>query len=41
MNLGKTIYVKDRHEWRKWLEKNHKIETEIWLIYHRKSLPIF
>jgi len=37
MNLGKTLYVKDRHEWRKWLEKNHKIETEIWLIYYRKE----
>jgi uncharacterized protein YdeI (YjbR/CyaY-like superfamily) len=37
MNLGKTIYVKDRLEWRRWLEKNSKIETEIWLIYYRKE----
>jgi uncharacterized protein YdeI (YjbR/CyaY-like superfamily) len=33
MNIGKTIYVKDRNEWREWLEANFNFEKEIWLIY--------
>lgn len=36
MKLGKTLYVKNRDGWRRWLEKNHKKETEIWLIYYKK-----
>jgi len=37
MDLGKTIYVTDRKQWRSWLAKNHDKEKEIWLIYYRKS----
>jgi len=37
MELGKTLYVTDRKQWRSWLAKNHKKEKEIWLIYYRKS----
>jgi uncharacterized protein YdeI (YjbR/CyaY-like superfamily) len=37
MNLGKTLYVTNREEWRSWLAKNHNKEKEIWLIYYRKS----
>lgn len=37
MNIGKTLYVKTRSEWRKWLEKNHEKEKEIWLIYYKKA----
>ena len=37
MKLGKTLYVKDRKEWRSWLAKNHRKEKEIWLVYPRKS----
>lgn len=36
MKLGKTLYVKKRGEWRKWLEKNHQKESEIWLVYYKK-----
>lgn len=36
MKLGKMLYVKTRKEWREWLEKNHKTEPEIWLVYYRK-----
>ena len=36
MKLGKILYVKNREEWRRWLEKNHEKETEIWLIHYRK-----
>lgn len=37
MILGKTMYVKDRHAWRRWLEKNHARAKEIWLIYYNKA----
>lgn len=37
MNLGKTIYLTNRKDWRGWLAKHHKTETEIWLIYYRKE----
>ncbi len=31
----KTLYVKNRDDWRKWLEKNHSKEKEIWLVYYK------
>lgn len=37
MDIGKTLYVTDRKQWRSWLAKNHDKEKEIWLIYFRKS----
>jgi uncharacterized protein YdeI (YjbR/CyaY-like superfamily) len=37
MQIGKTLYVKTRKDWREWLEKNHDKEPEIWLIYYRKA----
>jgi len=38
MELGKTLYVTRRSEWRDWLSANHKTEKEIWLIgYPKKS----
>ncbi|MDD1744073.1 MAG: YdeI/OmpD-associated family protein [Methanomassiliicoccales archaeon] len=37
MELGKTLYLIDREDWRSWLAKNHDKEKEIWLIYYRKS----
>jgi uncharacterized protein YdeI (YjbR/CyaY-like superfamily) len=37
MEVGKTLYVTDRKQWRSWLVKNHQKEKEIWLIYYRKS----
>ncbi|MCK4663121.1 MAG: YdeI/OmpD-associated family protein [Bacteroidales bacterium] len=36
MKSNKTLYVKNRNEWRKWLENNHLSEDEIWLIYFKK-----
>ncbi len=33
MNIGKTLYVKNRKQWRVWLEKNHAKAKEIWLVY--------
>ena len=31
------LYVKDRGQWRAWLEKNHDLEmTGVWLVYYKK-----
>lgn len=40
MNIGKTLYITERREWRKWLSKNHDKEKEIWLIYYKKDSGI-
>lgn len=37
MELGKTLYVTNRKDWRSWLRKNHAKEKAIWLIYCKKS----
>ena len=37
MQITKTLYVTSRREWRKWLNKNHKTEPEVWLVYYRKD----
>jgi uncharacterized protein YdeI (YjbR/CyaY-like superfamily) len=37
MDIGKTLYVSNRKEWREWLETNFKTEKEIWLIFPSKD----
>ncbi|MFH0888325.1 MAG: YdeI/OmpD-associated family protein [Planctomycetota bacterium] len=37
MELGETLYAKDRKSWRAWLAKNHRSKKEIWLVYYRKE----
>ena len=37
MEIGKTLYVKDRKAWHEWLETNFEREKEIWLIYPAKD----
>jgi|SRR3989344_7591831 len=37
MEITETIYVKNRDEWRKWLEKNHDRKRCIWVVYQRKN----
>jgi uncharacterized protein YdeI (YjbR/CyaY-like superfamily) len=37
MDLGKTLYVTNRKDWRSWLSKNHAKEKVIWLIYYKKA----
>ena len=37
MELGETLYVTDRKQWRAWLAKHHKTKQEIWLVYYRKD----
>ena len=36
MEITKTLYVTDPKEWREWLEKHYKTESEIWLVYYKK-----
>ena len=36
MQIGETMYVTTREEFREWLEKNHKLRKEIWLIQYKK-----
>jgi hypothetical protein len=36
VKVGKTLYVKNRREWRRWLAKYHESAAEIWLIYYKK-----
>lgn len=33
----KSIKIKGRSEWRTWLSANYNKETEIWLVYYKKS----
>jgi uncharacterized protein YdeI (YjbR/CyaY-like superfamily) len=37
MEIGETLYVITREDFRKWLEKNHKSKKEIWLIQYKKA----
>jgi uncharacterized protein YdeI (YjbR/CyaY-like superfamily) len=32
-----TFYPENRQQWREWLDKNHSIESSIWLIYYKKN----
>src|SRR2546430_8183879 len=36
MEIGTTLYVKGRREWRAWLARHHQTASEIWLIYYKK-----
>ena len=37
MDIGKTLFAKNREQWRRWLAKNHLKEHDIWLIFHKKN----
>jgi|SRR5205823_4275554 len=37
MDIGKTLKVKNRQEWRRWLETHHADTKEIWLVYYKKG----
>ena len=36
MEITQTLHVTTPEEWRGWLEKHYKIESEIWLVYYKK-----
>ncbi len=37
MEIGETIYITTRAEFRKWLIQNHKSKKEIWVIQYKKA----
>lgn len=37
MEIGETLYVINREDFRKWLEENHKSKKEIWLVQYKKA----
>ena len=37
MEIGETLDVETRREWRAWLARNHRKAREIWLVYYKKS----
>ena len=37
MEIGETLYVTSRAEWRRWLEANFDTAPEIWLVYPNKA----
>jgi uncharacterized protein YdeI (YjbR/CyaY-like superfamily) len=36
MDVGKTLKVRNRLEWRRWLARHHADTREIWLVYYKK-----
>jgi uncharacterized protein YdeI (YjbR/CyaY-like superfamily) len=37
MEIGETLYVTNRDDFRKWLKENHRSKKEIWLIQYKKA----
>ncbi len=37
MEIGETLYVTTREDFRKWLVENHQTKKEIWLIQYKKA----
>lgn len=37
MEIGETLYVTRREDFRKWLEANHQSRKEIWLVQYKKA----
>lgn len=37
MEIGETLYIVHREEWRSWLKEHHNKAHEIWLVYFNKQ----
>jgi uncharacterized protein YdeI (YjbR/CyaY-like superfamily) len=37
MDVGETLKVRDREQWRRWLARHHADKREIWLVYYKKT----
>jgi uncharacterized protein YdeI (YjbR/CyaY-like superfamily) len=35
-----SVGPRSREEWRRWLRSNHRRETGVWLVLHKKSSPV-
>jgi len=33
----KTLYVRNRDDWRSWLQKHSTASDEVWLLYYKKN----
>jgi len=40
MKLTNKLYVQNSAEWRAWLEQNHQVVKELWLIFYKASTGI-
>jgi uncharacterized protein YdeI (YjbR/CyaY-like superfamily) len=40
LRANKLLHASRRSQWRAWLKKNYRSETEIWLVYHKKHTGI-
>ena len=38
IEIGETLLVTTRQEWREWLAQHYRDRKEIWLIYYKKGL---
>lgn len=39
-NAPDTLEVRDRQEWRRWLEEHHDSSSEIWLVFYKKHTGV-
>ena len=37
MEIGETLNINNRQEFRAWLEQHHQSSREIWLVFYKKS----
>ena len=37
MDIGETVRVRSRAEWRTWLSRHHADRREIWLVYYKQG----
>ena len=37
MDIGQTLTVRTRGEWRRWLARHHADRKDIWLVYYKKT----
>ena len=37
VEIGQTLHVSNREEWRRWLSDHHRTEREIWLVFYKKN----
>jgi uncharacterized protein YdeI (YjbR/CyaY-like superfamily) len=37
VDIGETVRVRSREEWRRWLARHHADRKEIWLVYYKKT----
>jgi uncharacterized protein YdeI (YjbR/CyaY-like superfamily) len=40
LNDTNLLYVKNREEWRQWLERHYKQDNQVWLVFYKKHTGI-